>query len=204
MNKVNKIWLAATLVLGSLAIVLIPSVSAALQAPGATPPEEIGVVETARLQLSQAAGNYGLDKTAGEAQLAGGEKDLSRRIGQILYPILGFIGVIFLIITIVGGFMYMTAGGNPEQAKRGGQYIRNGLIGVIIIMASYAITFFVFTQLLGGSTTGNSGSEPPPPPLSCQGGGYGTCTNPSSCLPPYAPLSQMDCGAGQVCCSLQN
>ena len=64
-------------------------------------------------------------------------------IGLIIYGILGMIGVLFLVLTIIAGFRWMTAGGNEETVKQARQSITNGAIGIVIILASYAITSFI-------------------------------------------------------------
>lgn len=43
---------------------------------------------------------------------------LPKMIGQIISIVLSFVGVIFMILLIYGGFLWMTAGGNEEQIKK--------------------------------------------------------------------------------------
>jgi len=97
----------------------------------------------------------GLEETAKKAKLKieGAEKVdyLPKRIGQILSVVIGLVGVIFLILTIYGGFMWMTAGGNKEQVGMGVSYIKNGAIGVVIILLSYAFVTFIFNQLINNT-----------------------------------------------------
>lgn len=68
-------------------------------------------------------------------------------IATIIKVILGFLAVIFLVLTIVAGFRWMTAGGNEEQVKKAVGTIKNSIIGLVIVLAAYAITYFVFTYL---------------------------------------------------------
>ena len=90
---------------------------------------------------------YGLDEAAGAAGLSR-RSDIKILIGDILSTVIAFIGVIFLILTIYGGFLWMTSGGDSEKAKKGAGFIKSGVIGVIIIMSAYAITKFVFSELI--------------------------------------------------------
>lgn len=90
---------------------------------------------------------YGLDEAAGAAGL-NKRSDIKVLIGDILSTVIAFIGVIFLILTIYGGFLWMTSGGDSDKAKKGTGFIKSGVIGVIIIMSAYAITKFVFTELI--------------------------------------------------------
>lgn len=78
-------------------------------------------------------------------------------IATIIKVILGFLAVIFLVLTIVAGFRWMTAGGNEEEVKKAVGTIKNSVIGLVIVLAAYAITYFVFTYLpfSGGGTMPN-------------------------------------------------
>jgi len=68
-------------------------------------------------------------------------------IATIITTVLSFLGVIFLILMIYGGFMWMTASGDEEQVKKALSIIRNALIGLIIVIAAYAISFLVMTVM---------------------------------------------------------
>ncbi|MDP3899982.1 MAG: hypothetical protein Q8Q23_02775 [bacterium] len=70
-------------------------------------------------------------------------------IANIVNAFLGILGVIFIILTIYAGYLWMTAGGNEEQVTRAKKYIANSIIGVIIIIAAYAITYFVINAITG-------------------------------------------------------
>lgn len=58
-----------------------------------------------------------------------------------------FLGVIAIIVIIVGGFTWMTAGGNDEKVKKAREIIKNGLIGLIIILLAYTIAVFVINRI---------------------------------------------------------
>ncbi len=77
-------------------------------------------------------------------------------IGNLINYFLGFIGVIFLILTIYAGITWMTAGGNEEKIKKAKQLITNSVIGLIIVLAAYSLTFFIVSRILVGTA-------PPPP-----------------------------------------
>lgn len=64
--------------------------------------------------------------------------------GNIIAVIFSLLGVIFIILTIYGGFLYMNARGNEEQTKKAIAMITQALIGLVIILAAYAFTFFIF------------------------------------------------------------
>lgn len=74
-------------------------------------------------------------------------------IATLIKTILGLLGFIFVILTIYAGFLWMTAGGNGDQIKKAKAIMTNTVIGLIIIVSAYAITWFIFANLPGSGTT---------------------------------------------------
>ena len=70
-----------------------------------------------------------------------------RAVVRIINVALGFLGVLFLGLIIYGGYMWMTAAGMEDRVSKAKKIISASIIGVVIIMLSYAITYFVFDQL---------------------------------------------------------
>lgn len=73
---------------------------------------------------------------------------LTKNIANIISIALSLLGVIFVILTVYGGFLYMTARGNEEQTKKGQAIIVQALIGLIIVLTAYAISYFAFKSLI--------------------------------------------------------
>ena len=65
----------------------------------------------------------------------------------IIQHILGLLGIIFLILIIWGGYDWMFSGGNEEKVGKAKLRIRMAINGLIIILAAYVITSFIFTSL---------------------------------------------------------
>ena len=76
-----------------------------------------------------------------------GDKSLPEIIGKIISAILIFLGVIFLGLMIYGGYLWMAAHGNEQAVDKAKNIIRNALIGLIIVLAAYAITWTVYFNL---------------------------------------------------------
>ncbi|NQT49430.1 hypothetical protein HQ571_01920 [Candidatus Kuenenbacteria bacterium] len=95
---------------------------------------------------------FGVKVVGGTTGLGGEGKDLRSVIGKLINVALGFLGVIAVIIVLIGGFKYMTAGGSEEKAGDARKYIISGIIGLAIILAAYAITTFVISQLMNATT----------------------------------------------------
>lgn len=78
-------------------------------------------------------------------QMAYGQKtpqDIRMIVAKIVNIVLGFLGAIFLALTVFAGFKYMTSGGNEEKAKEAVSLLRNAIIGLVIILAAWLITRF--------------------------------------------------------------
>ncbi|BFD25346.1 MAG: hypothetical protein JST_000689 [Candidatus Parcubacteria bacterium] len=72
---------------------------------------------------------------------------LTKQVTDIISLILSFLGIIFLVITIYAGFLWMTARGNDAQIKKAKDLLMNAIIGLVIITAAYSLTAFVGSQL---------------------------------------------------------
>jgi cytochrome bd-type quinol oxidase subunit 2 len=73
---------------------------------------------------------------------------LPYRIGQVIQVALGLLGVIFVVLMVYAGYLWMTARGEADQVDNAKDTIRRALIGFIIITAAYAITSYVMARLL--------------------------------------------------------
>ncbi len=73
-------------------------------------------------------------------------------IARIIRVFLGLLGIIFTVLIIYAGYMYMTAGGDPTKVGKAKQTIQQAVIGLIIIMSSYAIASWVINKLLDGGS----------------------------------------------------
>ncbi|MBI4435118.1 hypothetical protein HY630_00450 [Candidatus Uhrbacteria bacterium] len=132
---------AMVLSLGAVALVGAPDVSA----QALTSDELFG-------------GSVDGDEFASTAGL--GEADLVDTIAQIIRIALGFLGVISVVIILLGGFKWMTAGGNDDKLKKAKQLLFSGIIGLVIIISAYAIASFVIDSIVSatsGSSTDSSG-----------------------------------------------
>lgn len=77
-----------------------------------------------------------------------GQADLKQTIGGLIRILLGFLGVIAVVIILMGGFKWMTAGGNDEKVAEAKKLIIAGIIGLAIILSAYAIASFVISSII--------------------------------------------------------
>lgn len=97
----------------------------------------------APLVVTAAPAGYGLETTAaGTGIVVTG--DLQTKIGTITGAVLSLVGVAFFLLTLYGGFLWMTARGDDAQAKKAMGVIIDAGIGLVIVSAAYIITSFVF------------------------------------------------------------
>lgn len=73
-------------------------------------------------------------------------------IADIINIILGFLGIIALIIIISAGFKWMLSGGNEDQANSAKKMLWSGVIGLILILASYGIARFLISGIAGAAS----------------------------------------------------
>lgn len=67
------------------------------------------------------------------------DTDLPGLLMRVIMILLGVAGLVAVIFLIVGGFRYITAGGNEEAAEAGKKTITNAIIGIVIIILSFVI-----------------------------------------------------------------
>lgn len=86
----------------------------------------------------------GLKTTAQEAGYdMGNERDVERTIANTINIVLGLVGVLFIGLMLYGGYNWMTAGGNEEKVKKAKGTVTEAAIGFIVVIAAYAISYFV-------------------------------------------------------------
>ena len=74
-------------------------------------------------------------------------KPLPTIIGNLIRTFTALLGIIFLVMILYAGFLYLTARGEEEKVKHAKETIQRGVIGLIIIAAAYAIASFVINAL---------------------------------------------------------
>ena len=66
----------------------------------------------------------------------------------ILNWVLGFLGLISLVMIMYGGFMFLFSGGEEEKITKGKKILGWAFIGLLLILASYGLSNYVFTKLV--------------------------------------------------------
>lgn len=99
--------------------------------------------------LSQAAYALNLNETGLDVANGGlfGTKTIEEIVGLIIQSALALIGVIFLVLIVYAGILWMTAQGEDKKISTARGYIFHSILGLIIVMAAYALTSYVIQKL---------------------------------------------------------
>ena len=89
---------------------------------------------------------------AGRAGYATSAVNIVELRATYLKAVLSFLGVVFLGLIIYGGYVWMDSRGNAEEAGKAKSIIINASIGLIIILASYAISEYIIRNLVNATT----------------------------------------------------
>lgn len=83
-----------------------------------------------------------------------GNADPRLMAASFIKILLSFLGIIALIIVVIGGFQWMISAGSDEKIKAAKDMIVAGVIGLLIILASYGISIFVMDALYNATNAG--------------------------------------------------
>lgn len=81
-----------------------------------------------------------------------GQRDIRETVASIIRVALSLLGIVAVVIILIGGFKWMTAGGNDEQVGEAKKWIFSGIIGLAIILSAYALASFVINKLVDATT----------------------------------------------------
>lgn len=74
--------------------------------------------------------------------------DIRLIVASVIKVIIGLLGIIFVSLLVWAGFKWMTSGGSDDKIKEAQDLIKTAIIGLIIVLASYAITAFVINNVI--------------------------------------------------------
>lgn len=85
-----------------------------------------------------------------------GNTDVREMIASIINVLMTLLGVIAVVIILLGGFKWMTAGGNEDQVGEAKKIIMQGVVGLVVILSAWAIAQFVINSLVEATTNGTA------------------------------------------------
>jgi len=117
-----------------LAILIVPCLIFVQNGSAATTP---GIMDN----LKNTSNNAGYDASTNELSLA-------TIAGTAVKAILSLLGVIFVILIIYAGILWMTAGGDESKVEKAGTIMKNSIVGLIITVSALTIYTFINTKFL--------------------------------------------------------
>jgi hypothetical protein len=94
------------------------------------------------------AADYGLNAAAEKANYTtGGSSTIYSWVQIVITVFLSALAFVFFGYVLYAGVMWMLARGNEEKITESKSTIEAAIVGLVIVMAAYAITTFVFKQL---------------------------------------------------------
>ena len=95
---------------------------------------------------------------ANQKYFNGSEGSIETGISQIINVVLSFLGVIFLVLMVYGGILWMIAQGNEKNVDQAKNIITDAIIGLIIVASAYAISYFILNVVMQGLTSKSIGT----------------------------------------------
>jgi len=77
-----------------------------------------------------------------------GETDPREMAASIIQVLLGFLGIIAVVLILYAGFLWMTAAGDDAKIKTAKGTLMAGVIGLIIILMAYGIATMVINEIM--------------------------------------------------------
>ena len=93
------------------------------------------------------------DNPSAISTATGGQGSFRQLALTIVNFFLTFLGLIAVVMIIYGGFLYVSAAGNQEKIESAKKIIMYAVIGIVVILLSFAIVNTVLTAGTGAATT---------------------------------------------------
>ena len=68
-------------------------------------------------------------------------------VSNIIQVFLSLLSMIFIILVLYAGFNWMTAGGDEQKVTKAKETIYRAVIGLVVTISAFVITYFVFNLL---------------------------------------------------------
>lgn len=113
----------------------------ALSDPSSSPPPDRGALD----DISGALRSVGSESFGANAvrNVDATEDFFQIAFGRVIGLVFSLSGTIFLIVMIYGGFLWMSAAGNPEQLDNAKNLVTRSIVGMGIVFAAFALVYMV-------------------------------------------------------------
>ncbi|MDP3994377.1 MAG: hypothetical protein Q8P91_00915 [bacterium] len=79
----------------------------------------------------------------GEPNIPAQLVDLEEVFKNVVNVVLGFAGLAFFVLLLVGGFKFMTAGGDPKAIDSARKTLTSAVAGLLIVILAYLVLVFI-------------------------------------------------------------
>ena len=76
------------------------------------------------------------------------ESDFGRLLTMVINYFLGLVGLIAVLMLVIGGIRYITSAGNEQTIEKAKHTILYAIIGIVIVVLSYAIVWTITKSLV--------------------------------------------------------
>lgn len=83
-------------------------------------------------------------------------RDLPTAINTIFQVVIAASGAIFVLMFLFGGIQYLTSAGNEEGSAKARKLLVDAIVGLIIVLAAYALGTWILAQLGLSSNPGRT------------------------------------------------
>lgn len=91
-----------------------------------------------------------------ESNVVGTSGSLRDLVLKIVNFFLGFLGLLAVIMVIYGGFLYISSAGNDEKVGQAKKILLYAVLGIVVIVVSFALVNTLLKGLGGGTDVGVS------------------------------------------------
>lgn len=88
------------------------------------------------------------ETAAGLGDIANVNRDPRAIAASIINLLMGFLGLIAVVIILMGGFKWMTAQGSDDKIEEAKKLLSAGVVGLVIILSAWGLATFVLGAIL--------------------------------------------------------
>lgn len=89
------------------------------------------------------------------------DEDIGAISGRVINTALTIVGVVFLLLMVYAGYLWMTAQGEESKIDKAQNIIKGTVIGLVLVLSAYAITIFVTKGLNPAPVASCKDTSPP-------------------------------------------
>ena len=95
-----------------------------------------GTLQTAPNQLGKVVGKTGIDTS----------QNIQSITGTVINTALSLVGILFLVLMVYAGYLWMTARGEESQVEKAKKIVYSSMIGLGLTLGAYAITVLITSR----------------------------------------------------------